>query len=150
LRPDAGFHHRRLAVEVLVQVHEAVEPGLERRRIPAQLGAEGAIALLLPQPVLRPRADQLQPVLFARRHQLVPQIILHLDRVVQFPAQLPGIGHADRRDRAHAQLDIARRQPREALVRQRRCRVGVADQRFSTSRDFGPAIAKTPHCVVTS
>ena len=62
------------------------------------------------------------------RQKLVPQIALHFDRVVQFPAQLAGVGNTDGIDRAHAQFDLPRRQPRETLVRQGGSRVGVADQ----------------------
>ncbi|MPL89866.1 hypothetical protein SDC9_35908 [bioreactor metagenome] len=121
-RADAGFEHRRLAAELLLEIDEAVEPRLERRRVAAKLGAEGAIALFLAQPVLRPRADKLQPVLLARLEQQVPQVAAHLDRVVEFPAELTGIGHAHRAHRAHAELDVAPAEPGEALVRQHRLR----------------------------
>lgn len=45
---------------------------------------------------------------------------------MQLPAQLAGMGDADGAERAHTQLDIAHRLPREALVAQHR--VGVAHQ----------------------
>jgi hypothetical protein len=35
--PDARLQHLRLAVELLLQVHEPVEPGLQRRRVAPQL-----------------------------------------------------------------------------------------------------------------
>ena len=39
--------------------------------------------------------------------QQIKQVILHLHRVMQFPTQLASIGHTDRVDRTHAQLDLA-------------------------------------------
>ena len=62
------------------------------------------------------RTHQLEAMLFAGFFDQVKQVVLHLDRVVQLPAQLAGISHTDGVDRAHAQLDLARDQPREALV----------------------------------
>jgi hypothetical protein len=70
--------------------------------------------------------------------------------MMQLPSQFAGIGHADRTHRAHAELDLAHRQPREALVAQHRVGIGILHDLRKTSRDFGPAMAKTPHCVVTS
>ena len=63
------------------------------------------------------------------RFEQIKKVILHFNRVVQFPAQLASISHADGIDRAHAQFDLARRQPRKALVRQRAGGISVFDHR---------------------
>ena len=57
--------------------------------------------------------------------------------MVQFPAQLTGIGHTDRVDRAHAQFDLTGRQPREALVGQCGFRIGVFDDLFQNITRLG-------------
>ena len=57
--------------------------------------------------------------------QQIKQIVLHLYRMMQLPAQLPGIGHTDGIDRTHAQLNLPCRKPGEALVRERRGRIGI-------------------------
>ena len=53
-----------------------------------------------------------------RFFQQIKQIVLHFHRMVQLPPQLARVGHADRIHGAHAQLNLARREPREALVRE--------------------------------
>ena len=103
-------------MEVLGEVHETVETGFERRGVAAKLGAEGAVALLLPEPVLGAGADEFEAVLFACRHELIPEVGLHLDRVVKLPAKLARIGDTDGHGRAHAKLDVAHGEPGETLV----------------------------------
>ena len=139
---DAVAEHRRLAEEILFKIDEAIEPGLERCGIAAKLGAEGAVALFLAQPVLRPRAHGLQPMLFPRLHQEIPEVVLHLDRVVQLPAKLPRIGHANGAHGAHAQLDILRRKPGKALVGKGGFGLGVADHLAQNVARFRPGNGK--------
>ena len=151
-RADAGRLHRRLAVEVLGEIDEAGEVGLERGGVAAELGAEGAVGLLLAQPVLGAGADELEAERLAGLHQPVEEVVLHLDRVVQLPAELAGVGDAERVDRAHQQLDRAGGEPGEALVAESAVagsasRISAGQQRRARR---GPARAKTPYWVVTS
>ena len=69
--------------------------------------------------------------------QQVEQVVLHFDRVVQFPAQLAGIGHTDRVHGAHAQFDLTGRQPWETLVGQSGFRIGVFDDLFQNVTRLG-------------
>ena len=130
--------HRLLAMEILVHVNETRQVGLQRGGVAAQLVAEGAVALFLPQPVLGPGAHQLHAVLFARRFQEVEEVVLHLDGMMQLPSQLAGVGHPDRAHRAHAQFDVAHGEPGEALVRQYGQWVGVFDDLVQHVARFGP------------
>ena len=79
-------------------------------------GAESPVRLLLPQPILSSRAHQLQFERVPGLQQQVIQIVLHLDRMVQLPAELSSVSNTNRPNRAHAQLNITRCQPRESLV----------------------------------
>ena len=125
-------------MEVFRQVDKPRQVGFQRGCVAAQFGAEGAIGFLLTQPVLGAGTDQFHTVLLASLFQQIKQVVLHLDRVVQFPAQFTGIGHADRVDRAHAQFDLAGRQPRETLVGQCGFRIGVVDDLFQNVTRLGP------------
>ena len=91
----------------------------------------------MPQPVLCPRADQFHPVFLTRLLQQIEQVVLHLYRVVQLPAELSGIGDADGTDRDHPQLDIAHGQPGEPLVAQHRLGVRILDDLFQDIARFG-------------
>ena len=64
----------------------------------------------------------------ARLFQLIKQMVLHLNRMMQFPTELPGIGHPDRPHRHHPQLDVAHGQPGEPLVAQHRVGLRIAHQ----------------------
>ena len=69
-------------------------------------------------------------MLSSRFHKQIKEVVLHLDRVVQLPPQLTRIRDADGFDRAHAEVDVLRRKPRERLVGQGVGRVGVDDDLF--------------------
>jgi hypothetical protein len=114
-------------MELLPEVHKPRQIGLQWRRIPAQLGAKGAIGLLLPEPVLRPRTDELHPMRGPCGFEQIKQIVLHLDRMMQLPPKFARIGHPDRIHRAHSQFDGPGRQPRKPLVGQGRLRIGILD-----------------------
>ncbi len=129
-------------MEILFEVDETRQVGLGGGRVTAQFGAKGAIGFLLTQPVLRARADQFHAVFLTGLDQQVPQVILHLDRVVQLPTQFTGIGDADRIYRTHAQFDLARRQPGKPFVGQGRFGVGIDDDILQHVTRFRPGDGK--------
>ena len=131
-----------LSAEILGKVDKAIEPALERRRVAAEVRAESAVGFLLPQPVLRARTAEAKAAgnagRLARLGQPVEQVVLHLDRMVQLPAELARVGDADSERAAHAEVDMARRKPGEALVRERRRRIGIDDERPQHIPRAGP------------
>ena len=116
LEAHAGLHHPRLAVEVLFQIDETAKVGFKGRCVATELGSEGAVGLFLAEPVLGARSDELHVVGCAGFHQPVPEMVLHLDRMMEFPAKFSRIGHARGKRRAHAEFDLSQREPREPGV----------------------------------
>src|SRR5690625_3504511 len=107
----------------LVQAHEALQPGFQRRVFPGQVAAPHAVGFLQAQHLHRPHADEAEVVLLPDAQQLPVEVAAVLDGVVQLPAQL-----ADEVDPQGAHvagktdIDGPAGQPGEGLARE----IGVA------------------------
>ena len=99
-----------------VEMHEAVEARFEGRVLDGELPGNEPVRLLDAKGVHRPDPEGAQVVIAARRHQPVEEVVLHLDGVVQLPAELADEVEAKGPDVGGADVDGAPGEPREVRV----------------------------------
>ncbi len=122
-RASAAGESCRLADEVLVVVHEALDTRFDRGDLGGQLVAPGLVRLLDPHHVHRPAAEVGETVRFARFMDRVVQVDHPVERVVQLPSQLPDIRDAQREAGDAGHRDLPSGEPAESLVAE----VGVGE-----------------------
>ncbi len=126
----------RVAAEelALVRMHEAVEPGFERRVFDGQLAPDEAVGFLQRHRHHRADAERLDAEPRALLHQQVEKRVLHLDGVVQLPAELADEVDAQRVHADTAPPTSACRSARGTRRWRGQCRSGPAALRASAAR----------------
>src|SRR5438105_9329472 len=101
----------------LVEGDEALEPGFERRVVGGHVRTPEPVCLLETQRVERPVAEIDEPEIRAGLPEPVVEDALQLERVVELEAELPDVRETQAEDAHAADLDVARPEEGERLVR---------------------------------
>ena len=110
----------------LLRIDETAKPSFDERVLRREVAPERRVALLHAQGLDGAAADQGEALGLAARKERLEEMVLVGERVMQLPAELAHIIHAQRQDVGRkADRDAARRPPGEGRIR----KIGVAEAR---------------------